>query len=113
MDRDKDLNETEKTEKEKSVNNVQKIFHVFNDNLDGVNLYFRKFESIAIGEDETMKDESSNFFKEVLSELETEISKVKEEQSNGFDDSKAKLIEILKISNFNSRHLENLNSFNQ
>ena len=66
MDRDKDLNETEKTEKEKSVNNVQKIFHVFNDNLDGVNLYFRKFESIAIGEDETMKDESSNFFKEVL-----------------------------------------------
>ena len=98
MDRDKDLNETEKTEKEKSVNNVQKIFHVFNDNLDGVNLNFRKFESIAIGEDETMKDESSNFFKEVLSELETEISKVKEEQSNGFDDSKAKLIEITKDS---------------
>lgn len=56
--------------------NVQKIFNSFSDNLDGINSYFKKFEHIAIGEDESMKGESAKFFTEIFSELNAEISKV-------------------------------------
>jgi hypothetical protein len=48
---------------------VEKIYKSFRRNLDGVNLYFKKFGTLAVGEDETIKDNSKQFFKEINAQL--------------------------------------------
>lgn len=68
------------TEKEK--NSVQKIFNSFSNNLNGVNSYFKKFEQIAIGEDESMKDETDKFYKDIMSEMKVEMSKIENSEEN-------------------------------
>ena len=71
----------EKVEKDKI--NVEFIYKSFIDNIESVSLYFEKFGSLAIGEDETIIVEKEKFYKDFVSEITATIEKLKEEKEDG------------------------------
>lgn len=80
MSENKLMLKPEKVEKDKI--NVEFIYKSFVDNIESVHLYFQKFGSLAIGEDETIINEKEKFYKEFLSELTNDLEKLKEEKEN-------------------------------
>jgi hypothetical protein len=69
--------EVQKDDKiEKKIENVQSIFHSFNENLSSVKIYFSKFGNLASGEDENIKESSITFFNEFLVDMERNKEKV-------------------------------------
>lgn len=80
MSENKLMLKPEKVEKDKI--NVEFIYKSFVDNIESVHLYFQKFGSLAIGEDETIINEKEKFYKEFLSELTADLEKLKEEKEN-------------------------------
>ncbi len=80
MSENKPILHPKKNKKEKI--NVEFIYKSFVDNIESVHLYFKKFGSLAIGEDETIISEKEKFHKEFLSELTSDLEKLKEEKEN-------------------------------
>ena len=68
--------------KEEVEINVQFIYKSFIDNIESVNLYFKKFGTLAIGEDETIINKNNEFHKNFLSELTADLEKLKAEKEN-------------------------------
>lgn len=81
------VSNSEKKIKEKKIN-VHYIFKSFHENMDSVNLYFKKFGDLAIGEDDTIKGQSKQFLNDIIADLESErerrkLKKIKTAGENG------------------------------
>ena len=70
----------EKSEKEKI--DVEFIYKSFIENIESVHLYFKKFGSLAVGEDESIINEKEKFYKDFLSELTNDLEKLKIDKEN-------------------------------
>lgn len=69
-------------EKEEVEINVKFIYKSFINNIESVNLYFKKFGTLAIGEDETIINKNNEFHKTFLSELTADLEKLKAEKGD-------------------------------
>jgi hypothetical protein len=58
--------------KDEKKSNVHDIFKSFHENMESVNLYFKKFGDLAINQDDTIKVQSKQFLDDVIADLNSE-----------------------------------------
>lgn len=97
MKEEKDSKPSEsKEEKKEKIYNVESIYDTYFENLNSVKLYFNKFGNLALGEDDTIKEKSQEFFDQAFTEIKGEIKRIKNKDDEDDTITKEEAEKILK-----------------